>query len=114
MGCDSSIHEAVAMKPVGAMAKQSKIGVISLKITDVFLHQSANSPASESELILRMQVSNQFQELVVKDINLTPGQQTVCTFYINSLSKLHGRTLTMEIWNIKDTESQVGFGVFDL
>ena len=38
----------------------------------------------------------------------------MCKFFINSLTKVHGRTLTMEVWNNRNSDSQVGFGVFDL
>lgn len=61
MGCDpSTIKNAV--KPIHhSHIPESKVGVLEVKIKNIFLHQIVQSTGKQSDLIVRLQVSNQFE-----------------------------------------------------
>ena len=63
---------------------------------------------------LRLEVANQSQEFTVDQICLTPGQETMVKFYVNSSEKKYGRILTIEIWNERESCGKMCVGIFDL
>ena len=115
MGCEYSEVKPFLDRELRVRHENPKIGVMEIKINNLFLARSNKTTKNvKQHLILRVQVSNQFEEFNVDEISTQPGKETVCRFFINSMYKEYGRILTMEVWNATGNQDDIAIGFHEL
>ena len=56
-------------------------------------------------MVLRFQVSNQFDEIHLSEISTTPGAETEFRYFLNSVRMDDKRILAIEVWDNEGPKS---------